>query len=113
MNFAKKVLVTGCLFAMLSTPMVSFATPAQTSPREGVPVVTVTASKYSNVAISKVSNYVNVRSAANTSSEIVGKIYNNCAATILATVDGEGGKWYKIQSGTVTGYIKAQYFVTG
>lgn len=113
MNFAKKVLVAGCLFTMLTTPMVSFATPAQTSPREGVPVVAVTASTYSNVAISKVSNYVNVRSEANTASEIVGKIYNNCAATILATVDGEGGKWYKIQSGTVTGYIKAQYFVTG
>lgn len=113
MNFAKKVLVTGCLFTMLTTPMVSLANPAQTSPREGVPVVSVTASRYSNVAISKVSNYVNVRSAANTSSEIVGKIYNNCAAAILATVDGEGGKWYKIQSGTVTGYIKAQYFVTG
>ena len=113
MNFAKKVLVAGCFLTMLSTPLVSFATPAQTSPREGVPVVTVTASKYSNVAISKVSNYVNVRSEANTSSAIVGKMYNNCAATILATVDGEGGKWYKIQSGTVTGYIKAQYFVTG
>ncbi len=113
MNFAKKVLVAGCLFTMLTTPFVSFANPAQTSPREGVPVVTVTASKYSNVAISKVTNYVNVRSEANTSSEIVGKMYNNCAATILATVDGEGGKWYKIQSGTVTGYIKAQYFVTG
>lgn len=113
MNFAKKVLVAGCFFTMLTAPMVSFANPAQTSPRAGVPVVSVTASKYSNVAISKVSNYVNVRSAANTSSEIVGKMYNNCAATILATVDGEGGKWYKIQSGTVTGYIKAQYFVTG
>lgn len=48
-----------------------------------------------------------------TGSEVVGKIYNNCAATILDTVDGEGGKWYHIQSGSVTGYIKAQYFVTG
>ena len=28
-------------------------------------------------------------------------------------MDGEGGKWYHIQSGSVTGYIKAQYFVTG
>ena len=113
MNFVKKVLMAGCFLTMLSTPLVSFAAPAQTTPREGVPVVTVTASKYSNVAISKVSNYVNVRAASNTSSEIVGKIYNNCAATILGTVDGEGGKWYKIQSGTVTGYVKAQYFVTG
>src|SRR5699024_7398068 len=47
------------------------------------------------------------------SSAVVGKIYNNCAATILATVDGEGGDWYQIQSGNVKGYIKAQYFITG
>ena len=113
MNFAKKVLAAGCLFTMLAMPLVSYASPAQTSPRTGVPTVSVTASKYSNVAISKVSNYVNVRTQANTTSEIVGKIYNNCAATILATVDGEGGKWYQIQSGTVTGYIKAEYFITG
>lgn len=113
MNFAKKVLAAGCLFTMLAMPLVSYANPVQTSPRTGVPTVSVTASKYSNVAISRVTNYVNVRTEANTTSEIVGKIYNNCAATILATVDGEGGKWYQIQSGTVTGYIKAEYFITG
>ena len=113
MNFAKKVLAAGCLFAMLATPVTAYATPAQTSPRTGVPVVTATESTYSKVAISKVSNYVNVRTEANMNSSIVGKIYNNCAATILATVDGEGGKWYQIQSGTVTGYIKAEYFITG
>ena len=63
--------------------------------------------------MSQVSNYVNVRTEPNTTSDVVGKIYNNCAATILDTVDGEGGKWYRIQSGTVNGYIKAQYFITG
>lgn len=68
---------------------------------------------YDNIAISRVTNYVNVRSQASTGSDVVGKIYNNCAATILDTVDGEGGKWYHIQSGSVTGFIKAQYFVTG
>lgn len=113
MNFAKKVLAAGCLFVMLSTPVMSYANPVQTSPRDGVPVVSATASSYSNVAISRVTNYVNVRTEANTTSDIVGKIYNNCAATILATVDGEGGKWYQIKSGNVTGYIKAEYFITG
>lgn len=113
MNFAGKVLAAGCLFAMLSTPVMSYAVTVQTSPREGIPVVSATASSYSNVAISQVTNYVNVRTEANTTSEIVGKIYNNCAATILATVDGEGGKWYQIKSGNVTGYIKAEYFITG
>ncbi|MEY8337915.1 NlpC/P60 family protein [Lachnospiraceae bacterium 62-35] len=81
--------------------------------RTGIPRVTATEESYDTVAISQVSGYVNVRQEANTSSAIVGKIYNECAATILNTVDGEGGKWYQVQSGTVQGYIKAQYFVTG
>lgn len=68
---------------------------------------------YENIAVSQVSDYVNIRQEPNTSSTIVGKIYNNCAANILETVEGEGGSWYRIQSGTVSGYIKAQYFITG
>lgn len=70
-------------------------------------------SPYANVAISRVSNYVNVRSTPDTEGEILGKIYNNCAATILESVDGEDGEWYNIKSGSVTGYIKAEYFITG
>ena len=66
-------------------------------------------SVYDTVAISHVDNYVNVRSMPNTDSEVVGKIYNNCAATIIEN-DGE---WYKIESGNVQGYINAKYFVTG
>ena len=85
----------------------------QVSAREGITTVGNKQSAYDNVAISHVSNYVNIRSEANTSSSIVGKIYNNCAATILATVDGEGGTWYQIQSGSVKGYIKSEYFITG
>ena len=48
-------------------------------------------SAYDNIAVSKVSGSVNIRTEANTSSSITGKIYNDCAATILDTVDGEGG----------------------
>ena len=77
-----------------------------------VTVVTVRES-YSHIAVSQVTDYVNIREQANTSSRIVGKIYNNCAAVIEETVEGEGGSWYRIHSGTVSGYIKAQYFITG
>ena len=70
-------------------------------------------SAYDNIAVSKINGTVNIRTEANTSSGVTGKINNDCAAAILDTVDGEGGKWYKIQSGSVTGYIKADYFVTG
>lgn len=83
------------------------------SKNTAAPKVSAAKSPYEDVAISHVTNYVNVRQEANTSSTVVGKIYNNCAATILSTIDGEDGKWYQIQSGSVKGYIKAQYFITG
>jgi cell wall-associated NlpC family hydrolase len=44
---------------------------------------------------------------------VLGKLYNDCAATILDTVAGEDGDWYEIKSGSVRGYIKAEYFITG
>lgn len=117
MKNIKKILTVSCFLALALTPVVSYGdttgSTVQTSPRMGIPVVGSNASAYANVAISHVSNYVNVRTEPNTTSGIVGKIYNNCAATILASVDGEGGTWYQIQSGNVKGYIKAEYFITG
>ena len=72
-------------------------------------------SPYANVAVSHVrkDSFVNVRSEPNTTSEKLGKLYNDCAATILSTVEGEDGLWYEIQSGSVRGYIKSEYFLTG
>ena len=73
-------------------------------------------SPYENVAVSTVNgdeDYVNIRDAAGTAGVVVGKIYNHCAATIEETVEAEDGTWYKIHSGSVEGYIKAEYFVTG
>ena len=68
---------------------------------------------YKGIAISQVDNYVNIRSAASANAEVVGKIYNNAAAHIVDTVENDEGVWYEIQSGSVEGYIKADYFVTG
>ena len=88
------------------------AAPAAEAPAEGEEKV----SPYANVAVSQVGSdegYVNVRTDATTDAEVVGKIYNNCAATIEETVTKEDGDWYKIQSGNVEGYIKSDYFVTG
>lgn len=67
-------------------------------------------SEYADIAIAQVDNYVNVRMEPNTESEVLGKLYNNSAATILeTTADG----WYKITSGNVTGYVKCEYVVAG
>lgn len=68
------------------------------------------ASEYTDIAIAQVDNYVNVRSEPNTESEVLGKLYNNSAATVHETT--EDG-WYKITSGSVTGYVKCEYVVTG
>lgn len=117
MKYRNRILAVGCILTLAAAPVTAYADTAeavvQTSPRLGVTIVGSNEAAYANVAISRVSNYVNVRTEPNTTSGIVGKIYNNCAATILATVDGEGGTWYQIQSGTVNGYIKAEYFITG
>lgn len=84
-------------------------TTAETTTAETTTEAPKEISIYDSIAMSQVDNYVNVRSAPNTDAEIVGKIYNNCAATILGTE----GEWYKIESGNCTGYIKSEYFVTG
>lgn len=72
-----------------------------------------TAELYKDVAISQVNNYVNIRSEADAESEILGKIYNNAAGYIKETVEKDDGTWYRVKSGSVDGYIKAEYFVTG
>ncbi len=106
----KKVLAVGCLCAAASCPFTVYAD-ATKSVHEAALVAAP--ADYENIAVSQVTDYVNIREEATTNSKIVGKIYNNCAATILETVEGEGGSWYRIQSGTVNGFIKSEYFITG
>lgn len=106
-----KVLTVSCLCTSFWGIVPAHAEPVIT-PNQ-VPVVAAQKSDFENIAVSQVTGYVNIREQATTGSNIVGKIYNNCAATIAETVEGEGGAWYKIKSGTVEGYIKAQYFITG
>ena len=69
-------------------------------------------SEYANLAIADVTNYVNVRSEANTDSEIVGKIYDGAVAQILA-IAGEQNDWFQVVSGNVEGYIKSEFFIYG
>ena len=69
----------------------------------------VVKSEYDDIAIAQVDNYVNVRSTAGEDGEVLGKLYNNSACTVLGTE----GDWYKIHSGDVEGYIKAEFLVLG
>lgn len=66
-------------------------------------------SQYFNIGISIADTYVNIRSDANTDSDIIGKLYRDSAAIILDTMED----WYYIESGSVKGYIKSKYLKTG
>ncbi len=65
--------------------------------------------QYKGISFARVTDYVNIRSLPSEEGEILGKLYNNSAATILE----KSGDWYQVKSGSVTGYIKAQFLVTG
>ena len=85
MNRAGRIIAVCGLSVALMMPQIAYAAETlsvQVSERTGLTTVVNKQSAYDNVAISHVSNYVNIRSEANISSSIVGKIYNNCAATI-------------------------------
>lgn len=69
--------------------------------------------EYQNFAIADVDSYVNVRQEPNTDCEVLGKLYDGAVAQILETV-GEGeNQWFKVISGSVEGYIKAEFFIHG
>ena len=76
----------------------------------GVSLETQEICGYKNLGIVKVENdYLNIRKEANTDSEIVGKMPKDAACEIYETE----GDWYYITSGEITGYVKAEYIITG
>lgn len=64
---------------------------------------------YTNLGVANVDGNLNVRAAASTDAEIVGKMPNNAGCEIL----GVEGEWTKIQSGDVEGYVKTEYLLSG
>ena len=64
---------------------------------------------FKNLVIAKVNDYVHVRKEPSTDADIIGKLYDKSAGEFIEEENG----WYKIQSGSVTGYVKAEYCVTG
>lgn len=61
------------------------------------------------IADVKSSNYLNVRKKPSTDAEICGKMTQYTACDIVK----KDGDWYKIKSGSVTGYVYAEYIITG
>ncbi|MDO5410694.1 MAG: NlpC/P60 family protein [Lachnospiraceae bacterium] len=67
--------------------------------------------EYKRLGIAQISgnNYLNVRKKPSTGADICGKMTQNTACEILK----KKGDWYKIKSGSVTGYVYAKYIITG
>lgn len=66
--------------------------------------------KFANLVIAQCNDYVNVRQEPSEEAEILGKLYDESVGEFVS--EAEGG-WYEITSGSVTGYVKAEYVVTG
>lgn len=65
---------------------------------------------FTNLGVANVSSgNLNIREAATTDSKMVGKLPKNAACDILA----QEGDWYYVTSGEITGYVSAQYILTG
>ena len=64
---------------------------------------------FKSLVIAQVNDYVNVRSIPSEEGEILGKLYDKSVGEFIEEDNG----WYKITSGSVTGYVKAEYCVTG
>lgn len=64
---------------------------------------------FKNLVIARVNDYVNVRDIPSEEGSIVGKLYNKSVGNYIEEQDG----WYKISSGSVEGFVKAEYCVTG
>nr|WP_308624240.1 NlpC/P60 family protein [uncultured Eisenbergiella sp.] len=64
---------------------------------------------FSNLGIANVSNYLNVREDPSEDGKLVGKMSKNSGCEVLEVKDG----WAHIKSGKVTGYVKAEFLLTG
>lgn len=64
---------------------------------------------FKSLVIAQVNDYVNVRDIPSEEGEIVGKLYDESVGHFIEEENG----WYKITSGNCTGYVKAEYCVTG
>lgn len=64
---------------------------------------------YEKLVMANVDQAVNIRAESSEESDIVGKLYKECAGEILE----KGSGWTKIKTGKVTGWVKNDYLLFG
>lgn len=85
------------------------ATVAKAQPEVTENKTPVVKSEYEDIAVATVTDYVHIRKEPTTESKSLGKLYTNNVGTVI----GREGDWYKIKSGSVTGYVKSDYVKVG
>lgn len=63
----------------------------------------------SQLVMSNVKDYVNIREKNDETSAIVGRFYKDCGGAIIS----RSGGWTKLKTGDVTGYVKDTYLLFG
>lgn len=77
---------------------------------------TMALTQYDNIVVSNPDGgFINIRKEPEDKGidNVCGKFTKGSGAELLDTVTNDGGTWYKIKSGSVTGYVKADYCITG
>lgn len=64
---------------------------------------------YENLGVAKVNDYLNIRETPSEGGELVGKLPKNGGCEVIKEENG----WYQIKSGKVSGYVRADYLITG
>lgn len=83
--------------------------PAEPTTEAPVPESTARYPEFENKLMANVSDYMNIRAEADENSEAIGKLPHGAVAEVLE----RGDAWTKIQSGSVTGYVKNEFVVFG
>ena len=71
--------------------------------------LTVYAAQSGDMIVSYCESYVAMRAEPSTDSQVVGRLANLSAATVIGAQDG----WYQVTSGGLTGWVSCDYFLEG
>lgn len=85
------------------------AKPEEQVKNEHVAVGTEEVSPWASKLLPNVEDYLNIRTEPSDEAELAGKLHKGASAEILE----KGDEWTKISSGSVEGYVKNEYCVTG
>ncbi|MDD6212803.1 MAG: SH3 domain-containing protein [Clostridiales bacterium] len=105
--FAVATLGTANMKADAASAKVAFVSSVKESVEENAKMAGVT--KGTAISVTDVSKSANVYAKRNTDSALMGRLYRGSAAYVVKTK----GSWSYITSGSLKGWVKSQYLVTG